>query len=123
MPKMRLLLAMVAGLILASPALAQCPGNFLQADHRPRGASETWTMTLNDQTGQSRLVRREVVVTGQVDMSCGEGRWTAQLTGQSHGIAYNCIGYVHGASLRAATCQTSVGGIIEIENAQFSTVQ
>lgn len=85
-----------------------CPGNYLTGEHRPEGGHLPWSWSLDSKTGIARIWKTDSAVSGRVDMSCSNGKWSARLFEMTHGVTYNCNGTVSSGRLNNADCTASV---------------
>ena len=103
------------------PSPTAAGGNLLSGEHRPRGHAP-WSSSLVTRTGVARIWKPDSAVTGRVDMTCAEGRWSARLFEMSNGVVYNCVGDMEGGRLRNATCNASGPPVIDVSGLFANTV-
>lgn len=99
-----------------------CPGNFLYGDHRPSGGHAPWSWSLDSRTGVARIWKPDSTVTGRVEMTCADGRWSARLFEMTHGVTYDCKGDLERGHITNATCNASVPPVILVTGSFSNTV-
>lgn len=112
--RIAVLVATTMLLTASSIASAECPGNVLTGEHRPRGGAEKWFWTLDAKDGVARIQKPGTEVHGKVSMICDRNKWSAHLFEMSHQVVYNCNGDIDDNAIRNGVCTASVPPVIDV---------